>query len=260
MSYFVDSASLQAILKDVRVIDVRGSSAYGEGHIPGAVCLDMKRDFTGGTGFFPEVGRLAKTLGENGISVDTPVVIYDGGSHRDAAKAWVVLHYLGHDRLQVLQGGFAAWVGADYPVSAVSEAVSPCVYVPNVRVEVLVELDEMKEKLAHDHSVLIDSRAKERFTGEHEPKYEQVGHIPGAVNYAAKDVFAADGTFRNKADLAGHFARVHDGKEVVVSCGTGTSACMNFVALKEAGVDDVKLFPGGFKQWIDEGNDVETGE
>src|SRR5690625_1472474 len=113
MSYFVDSASLQAILKDVRVIDVRGSIAYGEGHIPGAVCLDMKRDFTGETGFFPEVGRLAKTLGENGISVDTSVVIYDGGSHRDAEK----------------------------------------------------------------------------------------------------DVFAADGTFRNKADLAGHFARVHDGKE-----------------------------------------------
>lgn len=260
MSYFLNSASLQAILKDVRVIDVRGSSAYEEGHVPGAVCLDMKRDFTGETEFFPEVGSLASTLGKNGISMDTPIVIYDDGSNRDAAKAWVVLYYLGHSRVQILQGGFAAWLGADYPVSLVSEELDSLTFVPNVRVEVLVELDVMKKKLADEHSVLIDSRTKERFTGEHEPKYERAGHIPGAVNYVARDVLSADGTFQNKAALAKHFAPVGDGKEVVVSCGTGTSACMNFVALKEAGVDDVKIFPGGFKQWIDEGNPVEIGE
>lgn len=260
MSYFINSANLQAILGDVSIIDLRGSQAFEEGHIPSAISLHIKDDFTGKADFFPKAGELAKTLGNRGITIDKPIVVYDGGENRSAAKAWVVLHYLGHEKLQILQGGFAAWLAENLPISTEVDRYAAADYVPNIRVDVAVELEEMKAKLGHDHSVLIDSRAKERFTGEHEPKYAKAGHIPGAVNYAAKDVFHADGTFRNQADLAKHFADVQDAGEIVVSCGTGTSACMNFVALKEAGAQDVKLFAGGFKQWVDEGHDVETGE
>lgn len=260
MSYFINSTKLQAILGDVRLIDLRGSQAFEEGHIPGAISLDIKGDFTGEVEFFPEAGKLARTLGNHGITIEKPIVVYDGGENRTAAKAWVVLHYLGHEKLQILQGGFAAWLAGNHPISTEVDTYAAANYVPNIRVDVAVELEEMKAKLGRDHLVLIDSRAKERFTGEHEHKYAKAGHIPGAVNYAAKDVFYEDGTFQNQADLTKHFADVKDAGEVVVSCGTGTSACMNFVALKEAGARNVKLFAGGFKQWIDEGHDVETGE
>lgn len=261
MSYFLDHTGLQKEMQaGLKIIDVRSEADFQTGHLMGAIHFDMKKDFTGETNFFPEVNHLVDKLSANGIANDMPIVIYDDGSNRNAAKAWVVLHYLGHEKIQILQGGFAAWVGDHLPVTTDVAQYEPVDYLPNVKVEVAVDIEEMQGKLQGDHSTLIDSRANERFTGEREPSYEKAGHIPGAVNYVTKEVFSQDGKWHDKEQLANHFKSIDNEKEVVVSCGTGTSACMNFVALKEAGKKNVKIFPGGFKQWIDHGHDIETGE
>src|SRR5690625_4898291 len=242
MSYFIDQEELQTIIdKETKIIDVRSEANFQEGHLSGAIHFDMKKDFTGDDSFFPEIENLVHKLSSNGIANHTPIVIYDDGTNRNAAKAWVVLHYLGHEKLQILQGGFAAWIGKQLPVTKEVTTYEAVEYVPNVQVDVAVDIEEMQGKLQHDHTTLIDSRANERFTGEREPSYAKAGHIPGAVNYVAKDVFSQDGKWHDKEHLENHFKSLDNEKEVVVSCGTGTSACMNFVALKEAGKKDVKI-------------------
>ena len=117
----------------VRVLDVRGEVVDGEpryrayperyqsGHLPGAVFVDWRHDFTdrsatvpvtvaGPSGFAAEATRL-------GIGATTTVVAYD--DHRNALAGrivWVLRSY-GHQAAFVLDGGLGAWLAAGLPWS-----------------------------------------------------------------------------------------------------------------------------------------------
>src|SRR5699024_10992705 len=116
--------------------------------------------------------------------------------------------------------------------------------------------DAIKEVLGKNSVALIDSRSYERYAGMKEPKYKEAGHIPGAVNYHSKNVFDESGKWRNATELQENFAPLKTKETVIASCGSGGSACLNAVALLEAGFDDVALYPGGYSEWLDKGEDV----
>lgn len=258
MSYFIRAKELKDVIDQVLVLDVRKQDEFNEGHIKGAQSIEPSA-FSGEGRFFPKPSELAQVLGEVGVDEQTDLVIYDDGSNRLAAKAWVTLYYLGHEKMQILQGGIAAWHNLGGEVTSDQSFLPPVQYSPRLRPEVDVEIAEIKEKMDKVDSVLIDSRGYERYIGKKEPKYERAGHIPGAKNYMSKDVLE-HGVWKDREALVEHFSPLQDAEEVIVSCGTGTSACLNFVALKEAGMNQVKIFAGGFKQWIDEGNDIHTDD
>ena|SRR5699024_2771216 len=249
---------------DVRIKDEKygtGKAAYEQEHIEGAIYLDFKEDLSGKGTFLPSIPALAEKLGAHGITRETPVVIYDEGNHRAAAKAYVVLTYLGHETAYILNGGFKAWQEAELPVTDQLTKAVPTRYEVQVDGSFLIDMEDVKERFNQTESVHIDSRAFERYTGEKEPKYKKAGHIPGAKNYHTKLLFDETGAYKDRDSLQTHFENIADKEEVVVSCGSGNSACMNVVALKEAGLDNVKLYPGGFSEWIeDEENEVAQGK
>lgn len=245
---------------DVAIIDVRKKSEYMEGHIPSALYLDVKLDLTGEQNFLPDHDRLAATLSRLGISNKTTLVFYDDGTHRAASKAWFVLNYLGHEEVYLLEGGFASWLAAGHEADADLPKRETTTYEAKPRKELVLTIDQVKDRLQIDESTLIDSRSNERYTGEVEPKYKKAGHIPRAKNFHSKQVFDEKGLWKDRVALKKHFARLEETNEVVVSCGSGNSACMNVVALTEAGFTDVKLYPGGFSEWIeDDRNEVRQG-
>src|SRR5699024_9047740 len=94
-------------------IDVRKKKhavfLYDHGQIRQPVCLYIGQTVSAKCSFLPEVDKMAAKLGELGITANTPVVIYDEGSGRAAAKAWYLLYYAGHDAAYILQGGYPAW-------------------------------------------------------------------------------------------------------------------------------------------------------
>lgn len=238
-----------------------GMEAYELGHLPGAVFLDVKEDLSGKDVFLPEPQHLAQTLGKLGMDAEAKIVLYDEGSQRAASKAWFVLHYLGHEHVYILQGGFSSWQESGGNIVQEVQQVSPVTYEVKLRTEVAVTLAEVKAQMAEGGTQLIDSRAPDRYTGRKEPKYAKAGHIPGALNYHAKEVLEESGAWKASELLQDHFAGLDQAEEVIVSCGSGNSACMNLVALKEAGYENVKLFAGGFSEWItDDINEVITGD
>src|SRR5690625_2800837 len=120
-------------------------------------------------------------------------------------------------------------------------------------------LTEIKQQLQEDTLTVFDSRSYERYSRKVEHTYKQSVHIPGSINYESKEIFDARGNLKSEAALQAHFQDIHPDEKVVVSCGSGGSACMNMVALVEAGYKDVSLFAGGFSEWIaDDANDVAT--
>jgi len=255
------------------IIDVRfqlndpdaGRKAYLEGHIPGAVYLDLNKDLSGkvekhgGSHPLPDIDTLAAKIGQIGIDHETKVIIYDQDNDMFAARGWWLLHYMGHEKVYLLDGGLTAWTEAGNETTTELPKLEAKEFEPKLLADEVVDIADVKER--KEETILIDSRAKERYLGKSEPMYKKAGHIPGAKSFFWKGVLAEDGSWKSQEELAQHFAELPKDAEVIVSCGSGVSACPNIIALKKAGYQNVKLYPGSFSDWISyDENEIEKKE
>ncbi|MGM7722253.1 sulfurtransferase [Metabacillus sp. Hm71] len=259
------AAEIEKMNEKLVIVDTRfnlinpeeGYNQYREGHIPGAVYADLEKhlsapiDQHGGRHPLPDVDLLAKCLGEIGIDNDSQVIIYDDQGGMIASRLWWLLHYIGVSNVAILDGGWKKWTSENNSISTGVPNPSVKTLHPRVNPEwKWVDHDEVKEKLHHSDTILIDSRENPRYLGEFEPIDPVAGHIPGARNYFWKDVLNEEGSFKKRDELIAHFSDVPLKKEVIVYCGSGVSACPNILALKEAGYANVKLYAGSWSDWI----------
>jgi thiosulfate/3-mercaptopyruvate sulfurtransferase len=259
---------------DLRVCDVRwylgdlarGAREYLEGHIPGARRLDLEADLSDhdspsslGRHPLPDATRFAARLGAVGIGTHDVVVAYDDGSSVPASRLWWMLDALGHRGVRVLDGGISAWRGAGLPLETGEQP--PLDPRPLQLAEAwhrTIDRDELWERLGS--VTLLDVRAAERYRGEVEPVDPAPGHIPTALNAPATANLGPDGLLRPPDALARSFAGLGVGSgEVVVSCGSGVTACQAALAMRVAGLDDPILYPGSYSDWITAGLPVVTG-
>ena len=158
-----------------------------------------------------------------------------------AGRLWWLLRYLGHDKVAVLDGGYAAWKEAGYEVTADVPTPQARAFTPHVRPDMLVDVQAVRERSRQ--TVLLDSRAPERYRGEVEPLDPKAGHIPGALSFFYKDNLASDMTMLPVEKLSERIADFAN-QDIIVYCGSGVTACSNLLALHAAGRTDVKLYTG----------------
>jgi thiosulfate/3-mercaptopyruvate sulfurtransferase len=275
MTPWISVADLRGRIADphLRIVDVRstlgapdaGRLAYAAGHLPGAVHLDLERDLSdpvarhGGRHPLPDPERFAARLGAAGIGSDRWVVAYDAADGMVAGRLWWLLRWLGHERVQVLEGGWAAWTAAGGPTTAAEPTPATERFDARPRPELLVDRAWVLAHLDDPSVALVDARAPERFRGEVEPLDPVAGHIPGAVNlpYAGN---LDGGRFLPAPALAERYRRVAAADTVVVYCGSGVSAAHDLMALEAAGVRGARLYPGSWSDWVSYADaPIETG-
>lgn len=244
-----------------------GYEVYRREHVPGAVFVDLKKDLTdspgehGGRSPLPHTEELARRLGKLGIDATTPVVVYDDDLRPEGARLWWILKYLGHGSAYILDGGFAGWKSAGYPLTSKRSEAAPRVFQPNVREEWLADVNEVRAKIGKTGVTLLDSRDWKQFTGETAPQDPVAGHIPGAAHAYWKDGIDEDGTLKGAERQRERFAGLSFDDEVIVYCGSGLSACPNVLALREAGYRKVKLYAGSWSDWISyKDHEIAAGE
>ncbi|NHN29729.1 sulfurtransferase [Paenibacillus agricola] len=260
---------------EVAVLDVRfspkdaayGRNAYQKGHLPGAVFVDLKTDLQdepsehGGRSPLQSPERLALYFGALGIDAETTVVIYEDVNGPAAARLWWVLQYLGIKDVYVLDGGYKAWVDAGRSVTAEQSVPEKKTFLPDVRSDQLVGVDDVRAALHRAGTTLVDSRDAEQYLGLASPFDPIAGHIPGAVLHFWKDGLDESGRWKNAAAQAERFVNLPKDEEIIVYCGSGISAAPNVLTLKEAGFTKVKLYAGSWSDWISySDNPVATGE
>ena len=235
----------------------KGSADYQLEHIPGAIYLDLEKDLSGPVGQhggrhpLPPLDDFVQTLSRKGIDASKHVVIYDDQGGLMAARLWWMLKYAGHEQAQILAEGFTHWKEQGYPLTSDVPEPADASFEPNVREDMLVTMEEVKQKLNDPNVLLIDSRSEARYMGEHEDIDPVGGHIPGAVNENWQNRLREDGRWKSKEeqieDLRS-FIRQKD-KEMIVYCGSGVSACANIIAFDEAGLRP-RLYAGSWSDWI----------
>ena len=248
---------------DLCLIDARfsladtsaGRAAYAASHLPGAVYLHLDDDLSGPLGEhggrhpLPTPAAAAVTFGRAGVGADTLVVAYDDGDGMTAGRVWWLLRWLGHDRVQVLDGGLAAWREAGGPETTVIPEPPTRSFVPAPRTEMVVDHAWLREHLSDPDVVIVDARAPERYRGEVEPIDPRAGHVPGAVNLPFTDNLDG-GRFKDAAALRTRFADVAQAPMLVVYCGSGVSAAHDLIALELAGVRGARLYAGSWSDWV----------
>lgn len=241
-----------------------GDRMYSEGHVPGALRAHLERDLSGpvtpraGRHPLPDAAKFAETLARWGVDDGVQVVAYDQGSGPYAARAWWMLRWAGHERVAVLDGGFAAWQEAGFPVSS-EPGVRTRRPAPAQRRLSLgfrcppLTTAEVQQALARKAITLVDARGADRFAGENETIDPVAGHVPGAMNRPFGKNVDGRGRFLPAAELRRQWSEALAGKrpeEVVSMCGSGVTACHNLLALEIAGLPGARLYPGSWSEWI----------
>jgi thiosulfate/3-mercaptopyruvate sulfurtransferase len=259
----------EAVLVDVRwYLDGRdGFAAYRDAHLPGARWVDLETGLaahglpaTEGRHPLPTPQVFAQAMSELGISDDSVVVAYDDTGGITAGRLVFMLRVLGVDAA-LLDGGLTAWTG---PVEAgVGQPPDkPGTFTDRPwPAERFVSADEAAAAAAEGHPV-IDARSYDRFTGAVTMVDKTPGHIPGARSAPATDVFAGDGRFKPVDALRAHYAArgIDESSDVIASCGSGVSACVNILALEHAGLAAARLYVGSWSGWsADPARPVELG-
>ncbi len=265
----IDASSLAPLLGDPRtaVIDCRfdlahpeaGRAGYLAAHIPGARYASLDADLSApvapGTGRhpLPDPGDFARTLGALGVDNDTQVIAYDAANGAFAARLWWMLRWLGHRRVAVLDGGFAAWTASGGAVEAGPVPAARRVFAPRADAAAWLTTDAVAAALGDPRRTLIDARLPERFSGAVEPLDKVAGHVPGARNYPFHLNLGADGRFLAPGELRRRWLAFLDGAApggVIAMCGSGVTACHNLLALELAGLAGAALYAGSYSEWI----------
>lgn len=274
MAHLITPAELDRLLAGiapVRVLDVRyrldrpdGRPEYLEGHVPGAVYVDLETELSrhgrpeDGRHPLPAQADLQTAARRWGLRAGDTVVVYDDARSLGASRAWWLLTRSGVADVRLLDGGLAAWTDAGLPLETgdvVAEAgdieLSPLS-------EPVLSIDDAAG-LPRD-GVLLDVRAAERYRGEVEPIDPVAGHIPGAVNLPTTD-YVVDERFRDAATLRALFAAagVVPGVHAAAYCGSGVTAAQAVFAAELAGLE-LRIYPGSWSQWSNTpGRPIATG-
>jgi thiosulfate/3-mercaptopyruvate sulfurtransferase len=264
--------------RDLAIVDCRfdlgrpqwGREEYASARIPHALYAHLDHDLSGkvtattGRHPLPAVDEMAARLGRWGIDAQVQVVAYDQSSGAYAARLWWLLRWLGHTRVAVLDGGFAAWQAERLPLDTTPPASQaqrerpPRRFDPHPDAEMVVNTTELEaliasRRFAAADVVLVDGRSADRFAGRNETIDPVAGHIPGARNHPFTDNVDAAGRFLARGTLRERFANTLEGvppDAAICMCGSGVTACHNLLAMEVAGLQGARLYAGSWSEWI----------
>lgn len=202
----------------------------------------------------PSEAQFSALLGRLGVTPGDQVVAYDEDSGAmAAARFWWLLRLFGHARVAVLDGGLAQWRALGLPLDTREPApVAP--YPGRFDRDGYLSTEHVQARLGEAPGWLLDARSPERFRGEVEPLDPVAGHIPGAGNrpFPAN---LCEGRFHAPDELLRQFTGLLHGRrpeDVVLSCGSGVTACHNLLAMEHAGLHGARIYPASWSGWVAE--------
>lgn len=241
---------------------------YDAGHIPRAVFwdLDALSDSTADLPhMLPDPGTLARQIGALGIGDRDRVVVYDGsGSNLTAPRVWWMFRVMGHDAVTVLDGGVGRWRAEGRPLETAVTVRPPARFTPRFQPALVRSLEDTRSSLASGSAQLVDARSRGRFDGsEAEPRPGlRSGHAPGARNLPYSELVEPDGRVLSPENLRRCYlaAGVDLTRPIVLSCGSGVSACALALGLELLGHRDYSVYDGSWSEWgREDGPPVERG-
>ncbi|WP_417350174.1 sulfurtransferase [Ferrimonas sp.] len=260
----------------VVIIDTRNPESYATGHIPGAVNVHdiftfLAKSTAEGIGELKE--KFAATFGGIGLSGEETAVIYEESMNTgfgQSCRGYFLLSYLGYPKVSILHGGFQAWQATGMPVSTdVPDVQSSTFPLQDTGHELMIDKDDILAALDDGKTVMLDVRDVDEWIGTSSSPYgkdfcPRKGRLPGArwIEWYRMMKPGVTALFKSPEEILAecHSVGIDQDTPVYIYCFKGARAANTLVALKAAGIKDVKLYFGSWNEWSrDESLPIEEG-
>jgi len=247
--FILRSDELKKNFKDYIILDCRENPADCK-HIAGSYFVDGESVLTGKKGQhggrhpFPNMDEFVSDMENLGISDSLKVACFgDFG-----ARAAFMLRLFGITA-SFISGNSETLKRSGIPFDNDDPApVKKGKITGKINNDLLVSMEKVRKNINNTEHILIDSRSGERYRGENEPLDPIAGRIPNAVNFFWQELIKPDGTFLSDEEIRKHF-NIDTGKNITLYCGSGVTACFNWLALRQIGVK-CSIYTGSWSDWI----------
>ncbi|KAJ8493314.1 hypothetical protein OPV22_015035 [Ensete ventricosum] len=284
----VSAVWLHANLKnpDIKVLDAswympqeqrNAFQEYQVAHIPGAIFFDIDQisDPTSNLPhMLPSDEAFAASVSALDIQNKDAVIVYDGKGQFSAARVWWMFRVFGHNKVWVLDGGLPQWCKSGYEVEstlsqvAISRATSvgeaikniyrgqlvgPASFKTKFQPHLVWTLDQIKQNMSDQTHQHIDARSKSRFDGVAPEPREGIksGHMHGSKCVPFTEMLDGSQMLLPEDELREKFVQegISLDRPIIVSCGTGVTACIVNMGLHRIGKPDVPVYDGSWTEW-----------
>ena len=252
---FISTQELEKIYQDdsVLILDARSYKDYSNGHIPGAVSLDLFSFHwvdTSQKGLVSFGEHMRKILSYAGIDENKKIIFYDNSSGMLAARGvWMCL-YFSHSDVQMLDGGLSKWTKENLPTETESTIYKPSNLTTPLDPSIIIGFEELNEKIGK--VTIIDARSPDEFDGTI-PRAARGGHIPTAENIDWNNNIDRAALIKSNEDLESLYTMDKE-SPIVTYCQGAYRAAHSYLSLKKLGFKNVKVYLGSWGEW---GNKME---
>jgi thiosulfate/3-mercaptopyruvate sulfurtransferase len=231
----------ELVAKGAKIVDSRQPAAFEKGHIPNAVSLPWARlnvsERDGIRNEFAEDAVFEEVISGAGLKADDTLLIYDTNSL--PGRAFIALEYAGFKNIHVLDGGVSGYTGE---LSAKASDVAKSDFKLTAKHDVRVDKAYVESKLKSQDTVIVDGRGSDAFVD---------GHIPGAKSVVAARLLTEDKKIQPEDVINNLLASrgIDKTKEILSYCGSGVAAANNYIALRNLGYTNVRIYDESWDEW-----------
>jgi thiosulfate/3-mercaptopyruvate sulfurtransferase len=232
------------------IIDTRSFSEYKNGHIPGAINVDLFQLHwfdTSKRGIKDFNRQTRMLLSHIGIQDGSHVIFYDNVSGISAARGVWLLLYFSYKKVAMLDGGFEKWKKEGYLIEVKTNPLKYTEFKGRINYKVLATAKEIKGSLNNKNVSIVDARSSKEFDGS-DVRAVSRGHIPSAINIDWENNIE-NGVFKSNSKLSRIYLVVPKKSQIITYCQGGYRAANTFLVLKLLGYDKVKMYLGSWGEW-----------
>ena len=246
---------------DVRFVEVDvDTSAYDEGHIPGAVAWNWTSQLSDGLRRdIVSRNELAKLLSDAGIGENTTIVLYGDNNNWFAAWAYWQLRLFGVENVKILDGGRKLWLAQRRKTTTDAPSHAPTgIQLPNADFSHRAFRDDVLQQV-ESGGALVDVRSPAEYNGEllapaalPQEGAQRAGHVPGAANIPWATAVREDGTFKDADELRQLYAAkgITEDRDVIAYCRIGERSSHTWFVLHELlGFQRVRNYDGSWTEY-----------
>ncbi len=235
--------------------DVRAE--YAACHIPGARFFDIN-DIADSRSelphMVPPVEKFISKMRAMGIGDGHRVVIYDTNDALfSAARAWWMFKLFGKNDVAILDGGLQKWQREGRPTEDMPPMLRDRHFTARRNAALVRDVTQVASAHKLGNAQIVDARAPARFAGEAEEVRKGVrkGRIPGSKNVYYKDLTGPQGTLLPLDEIREIFEDegVDLTKPIILTCGSGVTACVLAHALERLGHKNWSVYDGSWSEW-----------
>jgi len=260
--YLINSSEFKALSQENNSVILDASKAKpGQKdfnlteYIPGALPFDLSGAFSDSNSNFPNTlpspSDFETEARKLGISRDSRLLIYDCHGIFSSPRVWYMFSAMGHKNIFVLDGGLPAWKESGFHVeNKPSKPRQTGDFEVNFNPNKFITIEGLRELDLGQKTTILDARSKKRFSGiEAEPrKGLRSGHIPGSENRPYSELLR-EGKFKTILELENLFKDYAKDRELVMTCGSGVTACILALAAENLEYPNIKVYDGSWTEY-----------